>query len=56
MLVHLVKKFLVGVDFGLVVGEGVGGLLLMVLGLDNFCFFLLMMVILIRRLIIILTI
>ena len=56
MLVHLVKKFLLGADFGLVVvGEGAGGLLLMVLGLGDFCCFLLMVVLLIRRLRIILT-
>ena len=57
MLVHsLVKKFLLGADFGLVVvGEGAGGLLLMVLGLGDFCCcFLLMVVLLIWRLIIIL--
>ena len=35
MLVHLVKKFLLGADFGLVAGEGAGGLLLIVLGLGN---------------------
>ena len=55
MLVHLVKKFLLGADFGLLVGDGAGGLLLMVLGLDDFCCFLLMVVLLIRRLRIILT-
>ena len=56
MLVHLVRKFLLGADFGLVVGDGAGGLLLMVLGLGNFLgFLLLMFVLLIRRLMIILT-
>ena len=45
----LVKTFLLGADFGLVVGEGVGGSLLIVLGLGNFCCFLLLMVVLLMR-------